>query len=336
MNVFCLSAGIILFAVMVSDIIKTTFSSNGGGRITNLVSRAVWNIFFLAAGKKGRSRLLEYAGPAALISVLLVWITGLWAGMFVALLSDADSVINSTTKASTGAVEKFYYAGFTLSTLGIGDYIASDNFWRIVTNVAAYSGLVFITASITYFVPVLSAVGLQSKLSLYIYSMGRNPQQILANSWNGKDFSSFFDNTSDLCQMLMQHTMNHHSYPVIHYFHNIKPKLAILPAIVLLDETCQLLTNAVSQDAALNRLKVTMLETTLNSYLEMVKESYLKNAKSNLKAPVPDLNSLEKIGIPLQKDDIAYTLRQKLQQRRELFSALLEMHGWTWAEVYQS
>lgn len=51
MNVFCLSAGIILFAVMVSDIIKTTFSSNGGGRITNLVSRAVWNLFFLAAGK---------------------------------------------------------------------------------------------------------------------------------------------------------------------------------------------------------------------------------------------------------------------------------------------
>lgn len=82
--------------------------------------------------------------------------------------------------------------------------MASNNVWRVITSITAFSGLAFITASLTYFVQVLSAVGLQSKLSLYINSMGRSPQQILANSWDEKGFSSFFDNVSDICQMLMQ------------------------------------------------------------------------------------------------------------------------------------
>ncbi|MDX5438034.1 MAG: potassium channel family protein, partial [Pontibacter sp.] len=237
MNYLYLLLGILLFILTVSDLIKTTFSSNGGGKITNAVSKGVWKLFFTASGKDGRSKLFSYAGPAVLIFILLVWIIGLWSGLFLMLLSDKDSVVNSSTLTATSPLEKLYYAGFTLSTLGIGDYKATTDAWRILTSLAAYSGLAFITASITYFVPVLSAVGLQSTVSLYISGMGKTPQQILLNSWNGKDFSSFFDTVSDLCQMIMQHTMNHNSYPVIHFFHNNQPKLAITPAIVLLDET---------------------------------------------------------------------------------------------------
>ncbi|MCJ8163377.1 potassium channel family protein [Pontibacter sp. E15-1] len=334
MHVLYLTFGILLFVFTALDIIKTTFSSNGGGLLTNMVSKAVWKTFFFSAGKNGRSKVLEYAGPAVLMMVLLAWVTGLWSGLFLMLLSDADSVIKSTTKASTGALEKLYYAGYTLSTLGVGDYVASTNFWRVVTNVAAYSGLVFITASITYFVPVLSAVGLQSRLSLYISGMGTTPQQILANSWNGKDFSSFFDTTSDLCQMLIQHTMNHHSYPVIHYFHNSKPRLAIAPAIVLLDETYQLLENYVAEDAKEDMLKMSMLRSTLNAYLDMVQGRFLKQAEANATAPSPGLHQLTEAGIPLQ--EARGNKSQELKERRKMLTVLLEKDGWGWAEVYPS
>ncbi|GAB3542447.1 ion channel [Pontibacter brevis] len=336
MKVFYLCLGIFLFAVIALDIIKTTFSSNGGGKITNAVSRFVWGAFFSASGKNGRSRLLEYAGPSILVSILLVWIVGLWSGLFLMLLSDADSVVNSKTMRSASALEKLYYAGFTLSTLGVGDYIASNTIWRIVTSVAAFSGLVFITASITYFVPVLSAVNLQSKLALYISSMGRTPQQILAHSWNGKGFPSFFDNASDLCQMLMQHTLNHHSYPVIHFFHNNNSMLSIAPAIVMLDETHQLFKQAMSEGAGVDALKVNMLQTTLDAFLEMVKGSYLKTASPEGSAPEPELLELHQQGIPLQEHKAAHVFDQKLQERRKLLTALLEMDGWSWQEVYSS
>ncbi|GAB3196927.1 potassium channel family protein [Pontibacter aydingkolensis] len=295
----------------------------------------MYKAIFLAAEKKGKSKLLGYAGPAVLVSILSVWIAGFWVGLFIALLSDSDSVVHSVTKTPAGTLEKLYYAGFTLSTLGIGDYVASNDFWRIVTDVAAYSGLVFITTSITYFLPVLSAVGLQSTLSLYISGMGKTPQQILTKSWNGKDFSSFFDNTSDLCQMLMKHAVNHHSYPVIHYFHNSQPKHSITPAIVLLDEAYQLLANALQREVAVDETKMSMLQTALDAYLEVVREGFLKNASPNEKALVPDLRLLEEKRVPLKgKEAIRHYFEQDLRERRRLLTALLEMDGWSWKEVY--
>ncbi|MCX2740840.1 potassium channel family protein [Pontibacter anaerobius] len=325
--------GILLFVLTVMDLIKTTFSSNGGGKITNAVSKGVWKLFFAASGKNGKSGLLSYAGPAVLISVLLVWIIGLWSGLFLMLLSDKNSIVNSSTLAVTTPLEKLYYAGFTLSTLGVGDYKATTDAWRIITSLAAFSGLAFITASITYFVPVLSAVGLQSKLSLYISGMGKTPQQLLLNSWNGKDFSNFFDNVSDLCQMLMQHTMNHHSYPVIHYFHNNQVKLAIAPAIVLLDEAYHLLKHTTAKD----ELKMEMLQTSLDTYLETMQESFLKNATAHSNAPTPDLAQLQKQGLLTEStEQVKRVFQQEQKDRRQLLTALLEKDGWSWEQVYSS
>ncbi|GAA4437054.1 potassium channel family protein [Pontibacter saemangeumensis] len=333
MNYLYLVLGILLFVLTVMDLIKTTFSSNGGGKITSAVSKGVWNVFFVASGKNGRSKLLSYAGPAVLISILLVWIIGLWGGMFLMLLSDKNSIVKSSTLVVATPLEKLYYAGFTLSTLGVGDYIATTDSWRIVTSLAAFSGLAFITASITYFVPVLSAVGLQSKLSLYISGMGKTPQQLILNSWNGKDFSSFFDTVSDLCQMLMQHTMNHHSYPVIHYFHNNKVKLAITPAIVLLDEAFHLLKCTSSKD----ELKMEMLQTTLDTYLETMRESFLKNDEAHSDAPTPVLEPLQKQGLLQENtEQVKQVFEREQKDRRKLLTALLEKDGWSWKQVYGS
>nr|WP_262921695.1 potassium channel family protein [Pontibacter ruber] len=337
MNILYLFLGVLIFTLIALDIIKTTFSSSGGGRITELVSRTVWKIFFFVSGKKGRAKLLEYAGPSILTSTLLTWVLGLWAGLFLMLLSDPDSVVNSTTLSSASPLEKLYYAGFTLSTLGVGDYVASNDLWRIITSVTAFSGLAFITASLTYFVQVLSAVGLQSKFSLYINSMGKSPQQILVNSWDGKGFSSFFDNVSDICQMLIQHTVNHHSFPVVHYFHNSQPKLSVAPAIVLLDEAHQLLKQTVSQDVVKDELKMAVLQTALDSYLEMVKGNFMKNTSPKADAPMPDLWQLEQKEIPLKgKNEVAEIFKQDLKDRRKLLTSLLEMDGWYWKDVYRS
>ena len=335
MGAFYLGLGAVLFSFTALDIIKTTFSSMGGGKITDLVSKGVWSAFFAASGRKGSSRLLPYAGPSILLSVLLVWVLGLWLGLFLMLLSEAGSIVNSTTKANASVLEKLYYAGFTLSTLGVGDFVASTDPWRIVTGVAAFSGLAFITASITYFVPVLSAVGLQSKLSLYISSMGKTPQQILANAWDGKGFPSFLDNTSDLCQMLIQHTMNHHSYPVIHYFHNSNPKRAIAPGIVLLDEAHKLLRHAVSEDVGRDELRMAMLQTALDSFLEMLNKNFLGKTEPQEPAPFPNLDKLREKGIPLRrKEEVAPPFARELQEHRRQLTTLLEMGGWSWREVY--
>ncbi|HAW26327.1 MAG: potassium channel family protein [Gammaproteobacteria bacterium] len=324
--------GIVLFLITAMDIIKTTLSTRGGGPITNAVSKMVWHCFFSAAGRRGESRLLEYAGQCVLLLALLTWIASLWLSLFLMLASDPGAVVNDTTKLIADRWETFYYAGFTLSTLGVGDFSASADGWRVLTSAAAFCGLTFITAAITYIVPVLSAVSLQNQLSLLISSMGRTPQEILVNSWNGSDFSRFYDNASDIRQMLVEHTLNHHAYPVIRCFHNKQAEKNVIPAVATLHEVLQLL-EGVAGEVPQDALKHKMLVSALDQHLEMQRANYLGRVDSHAKAPVMDLASLGDAGIPLRSN-----LDQVLDapERHRLLGALLAADGWGWHHVYRS
>jgi len=322
--------GILLFLFTAADITKTTLSTRGGGTITNIVSKSVWRCFFAAAGRRGEAKLLEYAGQCVLLLVLLTWIACLWLSLFLMLASDPASVINGTTKAAADLWETFYYAGFTLSTLGVGDFAASNDAWRVLTSAAAFCWLTFITAAITYIVPVLSAVSLQNQLSLLISSMGRTPQEILVNSWNGSDFSRFYDNASDIRQMLVEHTLNHHAYPVIRCFHNKQAEKNVIPAVASLNEVLQLLEE-VAEDVPQDTLKHKMLVSALDQHLEMQRSNYLSQVNSHAQSPIMDLASLKDAGIPL-KSNAAQMLNAP--ERRRLLGALLEADGWGWHHVY--
>ena len=335
MSVLYLSIGLLLYAGTLADLIKTTFSSTGGGWVTNSLAKAVWRTFFVISGRQGRSRLLPYAGPTILVVILGAWILGLWLSFFFVLLSDPLSIRHGATGNPADVLEKLYYAAFTLSTLGTGDFVPTSNLWRIATGLAAFSGLAFITASITYFGPVLSAIGHQSRLALYIYSMGATPQQILINSWNGRDFSRFYDRIPDICQMLFQHTLNHHSYPVIHYFHNSKPQFAIAPSVAMLNEVFFMLKGGISEEVATDKLRLSMLEIALVKYLEVLKGNFITSDSFEDEGPQPDLALLKKDGIPLrsfQKGNARYSIQERNHRRQ--MTSLLKNDGWTWMEVY--
>jgi hypothetical protein len=335
-NLIFLISGIFLYVAIVLDLVKTTFTSTGGGKLTKILSSSIWQLFFLISGKNGRSKVLPYAGPLVMLTVLGVWIIGLWVGFFLLILSDPNSIMNSSTKEPADVFEKLYYAAFTLSSLGVGDFTATNDLWRVLTGVAAFSGLAFITASITYFMPVLSAVGQQSKLCLYLHSMGTTPQKILINSWNGTDFSHFLNKAPELCQMLLEHSLNHHAYPVIHYFHSTRPELAVAPSVVLLNETLQLLHTAVSEKTISDCLALTMLQSALDQYLKVVKDNFMKVDAGEQEMPRPDLNALIQRGIPLREGNTTDThiLKPFLQQRK-LLTNLLVKDGWSWQDVYE-
>ncbi|WP_417786847.1 potassium channel family protein [Stutzerimonas xanthomarina] len=323
--------GILLFLITATDITKTTLSTRGGGTITNTVSKSVWRFFFALAGRRGEAKLLEYAGQCVLLLVLLTWIACLWVSLFLMLASDPGSVVNDTTKLAADRWETFYYAGFTLSTLGVGDYAASSDGWRVLTSAAAFCGLTLITAAITYIVPVLSAVSLQNQLSLLISSMGRTPQEILVNSWNGSDFSRFYDNASEIRQMLVEHTLNHHAYPVIRCFHNNQAEKNVIPAVASLNEVL-LLLEGVAEQVPQDTLKHTMLVSALNHHLEMQRSRYLDQVDRPVQLPIIDVSSLREAGIPL-KPGVDESLNTP--ERRRLLGALLEADGWGWHHVYR-
>jgi len=326
-------AGSLVFILIATDIIKTVFSTRGGGAISEKLTQAIWSSFFFCSRKKGSATLLEYAGPTILIVVLMFWIAGLWLGLFLMLMTEQSSIVASTTQLPTTPLEKIYYAGFTLSTLGVGDYKATSDFWRILTSVTSFSGLVFITSAITYFIQILSAVSLQNKISLYVNAMGKTPQEIIFNGHNGSDFEQLAPQFLTLSEMIFEHSINHQSFPVIHYFHASDPEQTVIPAIVRIDEACGILIHGSVESSNL-QLPLKMLRASLDAYVGMVEGGLEDDPAKADKPPMPNLAILEERGVPLDQNGATYFEQPQQAQRRRLLTALLRQDGWSWRQIY--
>ena len=208
MNYILLSLGILIYMAVVVDIIMTTLTVKGGGWMTGKSCRAVWKLFLKLSGNNGEATLLTHVGYLLLVGIVLLWVVLLNLSFILLLASDVDSVIDSTTKLPTDLGQKAYYSGFVLSTLGIGDYVASNDLWRIITILYSFTGLIFITMSITYFIPVLDAVIKKRKLGINLSSLGNSPQEIVLHAMDTDNYDYFKFQVLGLSDQLVEHSQN--------------------------------------------------------------------------------------------------------------------------------
>jgi hypothetical protein len=295
--------------------------------------RSVWHLFITAADHKGNAKFLRHAGYTSLITILITWVVGTWLGYGLILMSDTHSVIPNSSEEIVDNWEKLYFAGYVLSTLGNGDLMPGSDGWRIVTVAFSFFGLMLFTTSISYFVPVLSAVIFQRKLSVYINSMGDTPQQILINGWNGRDFSRFLHYATNLNTILIEHSQNHLVYPIIHYFHSSKKEQSAVISIAKLAEALMILTNVVADDLRPDPKDIRMLQHILSFYLETIERLFISGGDSTV--PNPDYSLLEQAGIPTSPDYLQKLAQDEdLTDRRRGNSRLLRHEGWGWEDVY--
>lgn len=318
--------GALLYGAIVLDILKTTLSLQGGGWLTSPLAHRIWMLFLKASGSRGRSGLLEHAGYIILVLILLVWVLGLWSSFFLLLLSQSDSIINSSTRFPADPWGKFYYAGFTLSTLGVGDYVASQSIWRVLTDWFALNGLVLITTSITYLLPVLSAVLSQRQLAILFSSLGQSPQEMVLNSWDGKSFHRLVAQASDLAGMLLKHSQNHKAYPVIHYFHTHKPQGATVLQIARLQEALLLLNRYVKQELRPSLNDLSSLQTAVDNYVEVITEVATLKDTSRV-PPQPAVDKLVEAGL-VAPHQTNVPLEDEIQHKRRVMATLVEQDGW--------
>ena len=246
MEIF-LIIGIFLYISIAIDIIQTTLSMQGGGWLTSRTSHFFWKCIFVISGKNGRSRLLGHAGYLLLVSIVFVWVLFLWSSFTFILYAFPGTIVESSTKIDADFTDLIYYAGFSISTLGMGDFIPTKDWAKILTSFYSFTGLILLTMSVTYFIPVLSAVIEQRKLGIKLSGLGDSPQQILLNAWNGKNFDRLLNKVDDLSDSIIKYSQQHRAYPVIHFFHSIDEETTVILQLARLHETLQILSFMISE-----------------------------------------------------------------------------------------
>lgn len=326
-QILLLIIGLLLIIWIFRDVLLTTYSMEGGGEMTDFFMKKSWQFLLWSSGNDGRHRLLNLAGMFMMIGLILLWSLALWLGVFLLFASDPESIINSDTLASTDLWEKLHFSGYTLTTMGLGDYIPKNATWGIISTAFSFFGLLFITLMVSYALPVLSNIITKKQLSLFIQHLGATPVDLLIYFWDGKTFSGLKDIRLELQQRILAIAQSHRAYPILHYFHSNRKDEALVITLCIVDEALTILLEQVPSDQW-DEKEVMPLRKALDHYLETMKMTYGWSENASHEAPSPDLQ-------PLAEADIRLIEKEQANgERKNLWSELLRSKGWTWKEIY--
>jgi len=332
LDLLALFAGAAIIVLVFLDALATTLLVGAGaGPLTRRVAGLAWRGLLRLHRRDSESVMLSAAPVVLLIGTVLSWVAGLWGGWVLVLLGGDDVVLDSTTRAPAATVDLVYYVGFTVFTLGVGDFVASTSTWRVTTSVASFTGLFLITLAITYLISVVSAVVARRALAIRINALGGTASEIVAHGWTGEGFSSaFVQQLVALTGQLAATAEQHLAYPVLHYFHSRDRDTSAPIAVAKLDEAMMILAQALAPSAQPDRSAVQPVRDVIDRYLTTASATSAMPRRPDPPA-APDLGPIVAAGIPVvPATEFARRVEEQSARRRSLHE-LVNSDGWSWS-----
>ncbi|NEN23816.1 two pore domain potassium channel family protein [Cryomorpha ignava] len=255
---------ICLLIIVAYDFFFTVISINGAGLITSMISKGIARCFLWMNTKAVNRTILRFSGVAIILALICWWLGALWIGFFLSLLSDHTAVMDASSATAAPTIDKFYFSGYMLSTLGNGDFVPGSSGWKVMTAIFSFSGFIFITTGMTYLISVSSAVLHKRSLALFIANL-------LYVKDEGDKVQAVIRNGDQLRNMINKHNQNHLAYPIVHYFYSTDETTSLAPNLARID---QLLVDALKNNVDSNTLHP--LYHSMNSYLHTVNGTFVK------------------------------------------------------------
>jgi len=327
---FLVAAGLVVLAMTVVDVVWTTVAAgSGAGPLTGRLSRMLWRAA-LRVDRSTQVSVLTPAGVLIVVTILGAWIFMILAGWLLVFAASDGAVRHATTGVPGDLLDRILFVGYTVLTLGLGNFVPGEGAWQIATVVATGSGLLLVTLSVTYLIPVASAVVQRRQLAGQISSLGGSSHEIVTNGWNGSDFGSLEQNLSMLLPTLHTLRLQHLSYPVLHVFHTRSKHDAAPISLVHLDGAVRLLRSAVHSDVRPDAQTLDALAAALGVFLDTMDGIHITDAAEPV--PAPSLAPLKRAGIPVDPNSYEDAV-QASERRRRLLASYLHDDGWTIDDV---
>lgn len=319
----------IIFATIV-DSLRTTMQLGQGGTASTVVAKLIWKVF-VSLSKWPAKSLQILAGPAVVTGIVFTWVGGLWLGWFLVLAADVNAVVNTSSGVAADLWSRFYFAGFSVVTLGVGDYSPGTTFAQIVTIGASMSGFFVFTLAITYAAPVLNAVVSNRHLAGYVTALGPTGDRILINAWNGRSFGNLDQHLIELTTMILLMGRRYLAYPVLHYFHTRDRSMSVSLSLAALHDALMLLEHGVEESA---RCDPATLKPLRAAFAALWHGERLQFAEPSEEAPpLPSLERLRHAGIPVVSDATFRERIERLREDRRTLRGFVQRRGWSWDEL---
>jgi len=323
---------LVVAAVFLDAFATTLVVATGAGPFTRRLLGLVWRGLLRLHRTDSGTSWLSSVGTVLLVTTVLVWVAGLWVGWTLIFLGAGDAIINSTTRTPAGIAEVVYFTGYTVFTIGLGDYVATTSVWRVLISVAGFSGLFLVTLAITYLVSVVSAVVARRALAIQVHALGTTADAIVVNGWAGDRFASaFVQQLSSLTSPLARTAEQHLAYPALHYFHTPSTFTSAPLAVASLDDALLLLSEAVETEARPEQVAVRPLREVVERYLATAVTITTAPDRPD-PPPPPHTKSLVDAGVPVVDADTFRAGVDRQRERRRNLARLVHSDGWSWPQ----
>jgi hypothetical protein len=323
--------GTFLILLVMVDVVWSTLSASGGGPLTDWLGGHLWRLARRGHRRFQNHNLLQAAGVVNLLIIVATWIVLVYVGWFLIFSIDPNAIIETETKLAASISDRVYYVGFSLFSLGTGDFNAIGEIWRLLTVLACINGLSVLTLSITYLIPIISAVTTQRQLAEMINALGSDPVEIVENAWNGEDFESLERTLPGLNSLIMQIAQRHLAYPVLHFFHSPQSSSSVGVAVARLDDATTILRHGIDTTLRPDDRIVRSTRHAIKIYMTRISSAVLDTPDDV--PPRPDVDPLRQNGVPLRSEEqIDLAFEERCEHRKRLMM-MVEVDGWRWDEV---
>ncbi|MES1929664.1 hypothetical protein SADO_10419 [Salinisphaera dokdonensis CL-ES53] len=325
--------GAVLVLAVAYDGARTTLSASASGPITRRLSAVLWGALLFVHRRRPRHTMLERAGTWITLSLIVTWVLLAWLGWALVFCATPGAVQNSTTMLSASFFDRVYFAGFTLTTLGVGDFAPKGIVWQLLTVIAAGNGLLLFTMSITYAIPIISAATEKRQLALAINTLGESPLAICRNTVGDGDFDVLRSQLEQIETAIADAGQKHLAYPILHYFHSADTMTALPLALARLDQTLTIVDHAAPQLPAATRARIAITQRTIERFMATLESAFIR--ASDQRPDIPDLDAVT--DLPFFETD-AQALQNRLAslERQPLMHAYVRDDGWRWEAVWDA
>jgi hypothetical protein len=200
------------------------------GPVTSVINRGSHRLLKTSLGRSRRVVLVN--GPLLVVTQVLAWFTLLLLGASLIVWPQLGHGITASGDGATHQtfVAAVYYAGFTFTTLGVGDLVPRTPAMQLLTIMVAGIGFCFFTLVLAYVISVYSTLARRNQFSNEIdFRTGRTGDtfEYLKSYLTERDSSLINQDLYKLSSNMAELLESHHFYPVLHYFRFHEPRYAM-------------------------------------------------------------------------------------------------------------
>lgn len=330
-GIFIFLFGIILLFLAITDLLWNTFLE-GGPPITTRLFHIVGRTVLRFQRHRKTRRMISAEGLLAVLSAMFAWVVLIWGGWAFVFSASRGALVESATGQPADIWARVYFAGYTIFTLGLGDYKPVGHGWEMATSIAAGSGFMMGGLALAYLMAVVPAATQKRQLAVCVWALGKSPDDIITRAWNGVDTTALGPHLVSLVPMLALLGESHLSYPILHYFHSSKRSASLASGVAALDEALTILECGLQRGCSLDLPSLGAVREAITEFLATLGPALIEPARDT--PPVPSLKMLKEMGVPVVDDDLFEQSLKGLAARRRLLHAMVRNEGWTWAAVW--